>query len=183
NSSFLKEIESFWRQSLISELIRIKTVEIREKIRLSDEEIKNFYHYLKKEYYFRYIQLSDGQSDFVFSEEVNYDDLLKEHKDLIYYDSGQNWIDLQSIDPQFRKELIKDDVPLNKWLFTEDKNGRYLFCFYKEREKTIADYKDMKSEIEMLLREEKERQLMEAWMSYLRNSVHIIFNEKLLSKI
>jgi hypothetical protein len=183
NGTFLKEIESFWRQSLISELMRTKTSEIREKIKISEEEIKQFHHYLQKEYYFRYLQLSDNQKDFTFSEEINYDDFSKKNKDLIYYDSGPNWIDLQSIAPHFRKELIRENVPLNKWLFSEDKNGRYLFCFYKEKEKTIADYKDMKAEIEMLLREEKERQLMEAWMNNLRKSVHLTVNEKLLSKI
>ena len=49
NGSFLKEIESFWRQSLISELIRTETREIREKIKISEEEIRDFHHYLKKE--------------------------------------------------------------------------------------------------------------------------------------
>ena len=183
DTNFLAEVESFWRQSLINSLLKLKNQEIKNQITISEEEIKFFYNALKKEYFFRYIQLSVTKSDIKMPVENIDDNFLKTHPDLIKFDSGFNWSDIRSIEPQFRNQLMEPSIPLHKWFLLEDKNICYLLYLDNMKEKVIENYSDLKPEIETLLKEEKERQYIESWIVSLRKNAKITINQDLYSKI
>ena len=133
DKTFLKEIEYFWRQSLIESLLKKKTAEIRNQIRISEEETQKVYNAFKKEYFARIIQLSVDKAALKTEPSKVDEAFLKAHPDYIQYDSGFNWTDLKSLDPQLRHALLAMEIPLNKWFFIEDKKVSYLLFLEKNR--------------------------------------------------
>ncbi|OVE73526.1 hypothetical protein BVX93_01415, partial [bacterium B13(2017)] len=140
-----------------------------------------YYKALKYQYFFRYVEISDLA--FIFSEKENYDKFLEDQSDLIDYDSGFSWENVQSIDSHFRFILLDNKVKLKKWSFLKYKDINYLYIIKKIKENPISSYEEMKTEIELLIREEKERTLIEMWMNNLRRNAKITINENIYAKI
>ena len=181
--AFLKGIEYFWRQSLIEGLLKKKNSEIKEQVKFSEEEIKNVFEIVKKEYHLRLIQLSVDKSDFKMDLDKIDDAFLKSHPEYILYDSGLNWMDLKSLEPQLRHQLFSMAIPLNKWFFLEDKKICYLFFIDEIRENPACDYQAMKSEIQEIVQEDKEKEALDNWLKTLEKKSKIIMNTDLFSKI
>lgn len=183
DKTFLREIEYFWRQSLIEGLLKKKNSEIKNQVKVSEEEIKNAYAALKKEYYLRMVQLSVDKSDLKMDIRQINNDYLKAHPEYIHYDSDFNWTDLKSLEPQLRYHLLSGDIPLNKWFSIQDKKVCYLLFVDKIKEKIIDSYTNMKPEIEALLQEDKEREALDRWLKALGEKASIVINKDLYSKI
>lgn len=181
--SFLNDIEFFWHQSLIGELLKTKTQAVKHNIRITEEEIKAYYKALKNEYYFRYIELMDLNPGFDISNDKYYEKFIKDQKDSIDYDSGFSWVNVSTIDPQFKHLLLNNQPELNKWSFLNAHDISYLCMFKKIRKNPVSDYDNMKNEIEIFVREEKERDLIEIWMNNLRKNTKITINTDLLDKL
>lgn len=180
--SFLKKIEYFWRQSLIRELISQKNSDVQNQIKISETEIAKFHNSLNKEYYFRYIELTYAKPDFDTIED--HDKYLKENPEKIRYDSGFQWVNIRSINSEFRNYLLNEEVPLKKWLFHQHEDDSYFIIFEKIRPARHVDpYEEMKFDIEEFLREEKEHELIETWIYNLKRTAKITINKDLYSKL
>lgn len=183
DKTFLREIEYFWRQSLIEGLLKKKNSEIKNQIKISEEEIKEVYHSLKKEYHARIIQLSVQKSELKTEIDKIDEAYLNAHLNYVHYDSKFNWVDLKSLEPQLRHQLLKMDIPLNKWVSLEDKTVCYLLYFDNVRERDLDKFENMQSEIESFLQEDKEREALDDWLEAIGQKAKIVINTDLYSKI
>ncbi len=183
DKTFLREIEYFWRQSLIEGLLKKKNMEIKNQVKVSEEEIKKAYEALKKEYYLRMVQLSVDKSDLKIDLSRINSDYLKAHPEYIHYDSDFNWTDLKSLEPQLRYQLLSGDIPLNQWFFIQDKKISYLLFVDKTKEKAIDSYANLKPEIKDFLQEDKEREALDRWLKALGEKATIVINKDLYSRI
>ena len=181
--SFLRGIEYFWRQSLIEGLLKRKNSEIKDLVKISEEEIKNAHEILKKEYHFRMIQLTVKASDLKTDINKIDDAFFKSHPEYIQYDSGFNWMDLKSLEPQLRHQLLSTAFPLNKWFPLQDKKVCYLLFIDQAREMPANDYSNMKAEIEAIIQEDKEKEILDGWLKTLEKKSQITINTDLYSKI
>ncbi|EKD26411.1 MAG: hypothetical protein ACD_79C01216G0002 [uncultured bacterium] len=180
---FLKTIETFWRQSLIQELIKHKNGEIRKNLIVSDDEINKFYSLSQKDYYMRHIVCVKGITDIAMPAADKIEEFIKDKKEVILSDSGWEWLNVLDIQSEYLRGFIKKDFKVNEWLAIHDNSNSHYFIYTQTRDRESKKFEEMKEEIESRLRESEEQNLLETWLLDLRKKADISINNDLLSRM
>jgi hypothetical protein len=179
---FLRSIEHFWRQSLVQELLKKKTREIRNDIHIAENELRDFYSALSEEYYFRHIAVKN-EGKVSFPEVSKIDSFVKKNAKNVLQDSGWNWADIRTIDPRFRPALLDTPVSLNQWILGEGREEMHALIITRKRKNPVGSFETLKEEIRELLLEAQEQKRIEAWIENLRKQASIRVDREKLSHI
>ena len=167
---FMRTIEDYWEQTLLSDLINRKAKEVAAGITVYDNEIMDYYDSMKTEKLAAIIvmenkdaaeQLLHGEGDIM--------SLIEEPwiKDSVAYVIPSKWYHIGNGYGDIEKRLFDRDVQVGRELVKIE--GRWVLIIVEEiRLRRVAPLPEIRVRIEGEVREAKERAAIDAWIADLR---------------
>ncbi len=182
---FMKTIELYWEQTLIRDLLKEKSKEIKRRVSVYENEITDYYNKTKEKIRAKVLVLADERSG---------KRLLRFEGDVAeYVETQPEKSSLLYIIPSRLYTLGEDNIPLENNVFGVDRNksrelvgidGKWGLIIIEER--VPASPKPLsaaRNKIIKLIKTKKERDLMNEWMDTLRSDARIKIYRKVLNEI
>lgn len=185
NRKFLHSMEHFWRQSLIQELLKVKNFEIRNQITITENEIKEFYHLMSKQYKIRSVKCSLNILQ-PLPAKMNAEEFLtfiNNNKTDILEDSSWIWTEIEDLHPSFRNKLIQKQSPQKSLFHIIDQNFLYLFYVMDSKPNKTDSFENLKKNIKAQIQREKEKTIMASWLNDLRQNANMKINHDTLARL
>lgn len=171
---FAETIKTFWEQTLIRELVELKTKEWEDKLFVTENEIER--HYQKAQYMptIKLVKVKNKEQAEVIKEKM-----LKG----LQIDGEETMGPLYLEDVKSEALVHAFDINVGEVKMYESE-GEYIVMQVVKREKAaILPLKDVYSRIKTLLLEQKKQDTMEKWLKDVKGSAKIQINVQLLKGI
>lgn len=171
---FAETIKTFWEQTLIRELVELKTKEWAEKLFVAEDEIER--HYKRAQYMptIKLVKVKNKEQAGIIKERM-----LKGLKA-----DGE-----ETLGPLYFED-VRSDALVNAYDMNAGEakvyegDGEYIVIHVVKKEKVaIPPLKDSYSRIKILLLEQKKQDAMEKWLKDVKGSAKIQINTNLLKGI
>jgi peptidyl-prolyl cis-trans isomerase C len=178
--AFMKEIENYWKQALLTSLLRNKSDELKGKIEVTEREIEREYGSMQRRLLVESVSLSDAQSALKLSAAKEDFDAVKQSLSReIISDAGSQWWEYKDMSRAF-KDAVSD---LNKGKICQPfkENGYWQVVRIIDVEsQSLEPLENMKHEIMEQIKNEKVAQNLEAWVNKLTKEAQIKIDPKVL---
>jgi parvulin-like peptidyl-prolyl isomerase len=180
DKDFMKQIELFWGESLINELIKRKSKELISKSEVEIKEIDDFYENMKKRVYARIVVFKNresaeavlnGSAGFEISSNV-----------AVVDDTNLQWFGFDEINLEYRDILFKMK-PGEKKPFFKRERGWIVFYVEKFENVEIPPKEQMYERLRSIIGQEKQFRIIDSWINELREKAEIKINEDVLEYI
>ncbi|MBU0650981.1 hypothetical protein KKC59_03625 [bacterium] len=178
---FMNKIEDFWEEALLEELVKLKSKEIIDKIEVNDDEVTTYYEKMKKDVYVRIVVTDkEDYSKILFRDE----DIIKSKEKIqdALKDTGWEWFSYEEIDPAYRDIIFGMNAGDKKIILKQNK-GYYLFFVSEYKDRELESFEKISDIIGKTIREEKELNAIDEWISSLRIGTKININREVLQYI
>jgi|SRR3989338_1126214 len=173
---FVETIKTFWEQTLIRELIDVKSKEWADRIFVTEDEIQKQYQRMQYAPTLKVVRTEEKDK----AEDVR-ERMLK----------GEQITGEETIGPLFSENddvshhILHNafEISVGEVRIFEDKKG-YIVIYVINKDKTpVPPLKDIHSQVKALLLERKKQKAMEDWFDGVKKSAIIEINTPLLKKI
>jgi hypothetical protein len=175
---FMRTIEDYWEQTLLSDLIRRKAKEVAAGITVYDNEIMDYYDSMKTEKFAAIIVMENKDAaDQLLNGDGDIMSLIEEPwiKDSVAYVIPSKWYYIGNGYGDIEKKLFDKDVQVGRELVKIE--GRWVLIIVEEvRVRQVAPLKEIRARIEGEVREAKERAAIDAWIADLRADSKIVIH-------
>lgn len=180
---FMKEIENYWKQALLTSLLKKKSEELSADTQVLDEELNRQLIYARRKLLARIMVLADEDSAKQLSAAGEDFAAIREGLNrAIISESGEEWFEAQDLNSRLRHLLFslekgKISQPLKE-------NGYWIVARVSDEEaKETGQEESLKEQLKGQLKEEKVGQKMAAWMEELRQKAEVEINPQVLNEI
>lgn len=173
---FVETIKTFWEQTLIRELIDVKSKEWADRIFVTEDEIEKQYQRMQYAPTLKIVKTEEKEK----AEDVRLKMLKGEQI------TGEETIGpLFSEDDDVSPHILHNafDISVGEARIFEDKKGYIVIYVINKDKAPVPPLKDIHSQVKALLLERKKQEAMDDWFDGVKKSAKIEINTPLLKKI
>ncbi len=178
DKDFMKTIEKYWEQALLQTLLKKKSKEIVETVRVSNQEIEGYRLNTQEEVWAKVVLLSSNRATKQLIEEEDMQKGIEKLKKFVLDNEEWQWYNVGDLDWRIEKalfslsggEISRPIKVYSKWA---------VMKVGKKRKKLKVE-KLSDNEISMIIKKLKETEKMEDWLNDLDEQAIIIQNRKML---
>ncbi len=166
---FLDIIETFWRQTLITQLIKSVNRNIRDQIRVGDREVEIFYERSKFQYRLRIFEFSDRRAADAFYHSLKNapDEAVASTLTGLLRDTGWMLVAYDNIEPVYRG-VLEDEVQAVRGVVIPWKDRVYVVFLRDKVAIPMPALAEVERSIRDRIAEDKYRHAYETWAQELR---------------
>ncbi len=175
---FMKTIEKYWEQALLQTLLKKKSKEIVETVRVSNQEIEDYRLNTQEEVWAKVVLLSSNRATKQLIEEEDMQKGIEKLKKFVLDNEEWQWYKVGDLDWRIEKALFS---------LSEGEISRPIKVYSKwavmkvgKKRKKLKVEKLSDNEIAMIIKKLKETEKMEDWLNDLDEQAIIIQNRKML---
>lgn len=166
---FVNTIKTFWEQTLIRDLITSKNKEFKDKIAVTDEEVKGYYNRLAQKVTFKIIKRKDRRL---------LERILGVEKDLIAWEKTIGPVGYEDINSGVLQRAF--NLPAGQTKIFRDEEAYYLVYVTEKQPASAPPIKEIYSIIERQIKEKKQNLAMRQWLKGVKDKAEIEVNKKIL---
>ena len=178
DKDFMKTIEKYWEQALLQTLLKKKSREIVETVRVSNQEIEDYRLKTQEQVWAKVVLLSSNRATKQLIEEEDMQKGIEKLKKFILDNEKWQWYNVGDLDWRIEKVLFslsegKISCPIKVY-------SKWAVMKVGKKRKKLKVEKLSNNEIAMIIKKLKETEKMEDWLNNLDEQARIIQNRKML---
>lgn len=178
DKDFMKTIEKYWEQALLQTLLKKKSREIVETVRVSKQETEDYRLKMQEEIWAKVVLLSSNRATEQLIEEEDMQKGIEKLKKFVLNNEEWQWYKAGDLDWRIEKVLFS---------LSEGEMSRPVKIYSEwavmkagKKRKKLKVEKLSNLEIAVIIKKRKETETMEDWLNDLDEEARIIQNRKIL---
>ncbi|MCK4532531.1 SurA N-terminal domain-containing protein [bacterium] len=181
DKDFMKTIEKYWEQALLQTLLRKKSREIVETVRVSKQEIEDYRLKMSEEIWAKVVLLNSNRATKQLIEEEDMQKGIEKLKKFVLDNEEWQWYNVGDLDWRIEKVLFslsEGEISRPVKIYSE---WAVMKAGKKRKKLKVEKLSDEK--IAMIIKKLKETEKMEDWLNGLDEQARIIQNRKILEAL